>query len=122
VIARRKELTISVGQELISESGSAFSKFAKEIPSLVIDEADFRFAFLNLVSILSIKASMMAGSVERENTEPENASDIKSASKTYVDRLLENIQRSGDFPDEELADNIEQTEKDFRRNFRLRSD
>jgi len=50
------------------------------------------------------------------------ASDTKSAPRTYVDRLLENIQNSGDFLDDELADNIEQAEKDLRKNFRLRSD
>ena len=42
-------------------------------------------------------------------------------SRTPVDVLLENIQHSEDFPDEELADKIEKSEKAFRRDFRLRS-
>jgi len=112
---------MSIGQGLVSESGYAFSRFAKEVPSLVLDETDLQSVFLHVVSILRIKASM-ADSTQHENTEMGNAADTKSTPRTDVDRLIENIQHSGDFPDEELADKIVKSEKDLRRNFRLRSD
>lgn len=42
-------------------------------------------------------------------------------SQTTVDILLDQIQTSGDFPDEELADKIQKSEMNFRRDFNLRS-
>lgn len=41
--------------------------------------------------------------------------------RSSVDTLLEYLQTSRDFPDNELAENIEKSHDEFRKNFRLQS-
>lgn len=40
--------------------------------------------------------------------------------KRGIDKLSELVEESKDFPDQELADNIEKASREFRKNFRLR--
>lgn len=40
--------------------------------------------------------------------------------KRGIDKLAELVEGSPDFPDHELADNIEKASKEFRKNFRIR--
>jgi predicted CopG family antitoxin len=40
--------------------------------------------------------------------------------KRGIDKLAELVESSPDFPDYELADNIEKASKEFRKNFRIR--
>jgi hypothetical protein len=52
--SRQKALTIPIRRDLVEESGSAFSKFAEEIPSIVLNETDLKHSFLNVLSVISI--------------------------------------------------------------------
>lgn len=101
----------TTGEMLVTESGFTISKFAENIP------------LIGLNSVLSgfVGALLMASSIQSKNTEVKIAVNTKRTSKTGVDILLKNIHDSGDFPDEELADKVEKSEKAFRRDFRLRS-
>lgn len=48
-------------------------------------------------------------------------STIEAVNKTDAELLADYLERSGDFPDNELADSIEKASREFRQNFKLRS-